>query len=93
MNLFPDISESELGPRKGRGRKTGHAAPLGTGPDGETCRSCLHYCVVRPGANTYRKCGLMRDEWTHGPGTDIRARDAACRCWEAQESAKVPDSG
>lgn len=66
-------------------RKTGHAAPVGTGPAGETCRSCAHMeRLDRDTGRVYRKCGLMRRFWTNGPGSDIRAGDAACKRWEAK---------
>lgn len=61
--------------------KKGYAAPPGTGPVGERCRSCKH--LARKGrAKTYLKCGLMRRHWTNGPGTDILAKSPACRHWE-----------
>ena len=56
-------------------------APIGSGPVGETCKTCKHYTKVQ-WANTYRKCGLMLAHWTKGPGTDIRAGWAACEKWE-----------
>ena len=59
----------------------GHAARPGTGPEGETCKSCKHY-TLRHFAGTYRKCGLTRAKWTGGAGTDIRAGDPACEKWE-----------
>src|ERR1043166_2106187 len=59
----------------------GHAAPPGTGPAGETCKTCEHY-TLRKWAKAYRKCGLMREHWTSGGRTDIRARDPACRLWK-----------
>ena len=62
-------------------KKTGHAWKPGTGPEGETCKSCRHY-TIRMYAKAYRKCGLMRDQWTGGPGTDIKASDPACKKWE-----------
>lgn len=65
-------------------RKTvakGYAAPPGSGPPGETCKTCEHYARIRRG-NTYRKCALMKPHWTGGPGTDILARSPACRFWE-----------
>lgn len=62
-----------------------HASKPGTGPEGKTCRDCAHYCLVQPGANTFRKCGLMEHAWTHGPGTDIHARDPACRYFEERK--------
>lgn len=65
-------------PKKGM-----YAAAPGTGPDGETCGSCKH--CHRSGDGRYRKCELVRRLWTHGPGTDIKARSAACSKWEKDE--------
>lgn len=71
-----------------RGRKTtqprGYAAPPGTGPAGETCKSCRHIYRNRM-AKTYLKCRLMQASWTGGVATDIRASAPACRRWEAAE--------
>lgn len=63
--------------------RRGHAANPGSGPKGETCKTCAH-CVrtQSPGGSTFFKCGLMRDHWTHGGGTDIRANDPACKEWK-----------
>lgn len=58
----------------------GHAWTPGTGPAGETCGSCQHIFRNRQ-AKTYLKCELMRSKWTSGYGTDIHARDAACKFW------------
>lgn len=58
------------------------AARSGTGPAGETCRTCRH-CVRLPhSSKTFLKCGLCERQWTHGPGSDIRARWPACKFWE-----------
>lgn len=64
--------------------KKGHAAAPGSGPEGETCGTCRNLFRNRM-AKTYLKCGLMRNFWTGGAGTDIRARDAACSQWAAKE--------
>lgn len=78
MNLFGEPDDI-------RGtRQRGHAGIPGTGPAGETCRTCKHYCLVGGHAKDYRKCGLMRHAWTGGPGTDIRAKDPACKLWDAE---------
>lgn len=81
-SLFRDLPAHQAphsqAPKK---KKTGHAWAPGTGPSGETCASCKHY-TIRRWAGIYRKCGLMREQWTQGPGTDIRARDAASKKWE-----------
>ena len=67
-------------------RQNGYAAPPGTGPHGETCRSCKHYRSVRYHDKTYPKCWLMVKAWTHGYGSDIRASSPACRWWTFPES-------
>lgn len=64
-----------------RARKTGHAAKPGTGPAGETCGSCAHLFRNQQ-ARTYLKCELMRHAWTGGAGSDVGARDPACREWK-----------
>jgi hypothetical protein len=64
---------------KPKRRVDGHAAKSGSGPLGKTCRDCEHCERVRYHDKKYIKCGLMRAVWTHGGGTDIRAKDAACR--------------
>ena len=62
----------------------GHAAPPGSGPAGETCASCANL-VRRTFAKSYLKCNLSRDRWTGGGGSDIRAKDPACKKWEKAE--------
>lgn len=66
---------------KTHGIRGGYAAQPGTGPAGETCKSCKHYTHVMH-ARAYRKCGLMREFWTGGPGSDIKASSPACERWE-----------
>ena len=59
----------------------GYAAPPGSGPEGETCKTCFH--IYRKSmSKTYLKCNLMQAHWTGGGGTDIRASAPACRKWE-----------
>lgn len=88
-DLFGNVitaPEPVANPTKKR-RKTepkGYAAPPGSGPKGETCKSCAHYSGVQL-AKLYRKCGLIRERWTGGPGTDIRAGSPACAFWEASK--------
>jgi hypothetical protein len=79
-----------IAPAKGPGPKggkyyvepRGYAAIPGTGPAGETCGSCAHMVRRRLGG-VYRKCGLMRAQWTGGAKTDIKATSPACSRWEA----------
>lgn len=68
----------------GQYAKQGHAAPPGTGPEGETCGTCQHLRKVGGGNHSFFKCELRRATWTHGPKTDIRAKDPACRLWERE---------
>lgn len=58
------------------------AAKSGTGPEGETCGTCRHR--VKPNG-IHQKCDLVRHLWTFGEATDIKARWAACREWEARQ--------
>jgi hypothetical protein len=68
---------------KKRIKRRGHAWQPGTGPEGETCKTCRFISHKRMG-NTYIKCGHpSAPKWTGGPGTDIRARDPACIKWES----------
>lgn len=61
----------------------GYAAAPGTGPSGETCKTCKHLFRLRY-AKTYLKCAKAR-KVTRGPGTDIRAGAKACACWQQRE--------
>ena len=61
----------------------GYYMPPGTGPAGETCRTC-RFAVARRFSKTYWKCRL-HPQWTGGPGTDIRLKSPACQGWEAKE--------
>jgi len=54
-------------------------APLGSGPEGERCQTCLNLIREEYHGTTYFKCGLMQS--TRGPGTDLRLTDAACFRW------------
>jgi len=51
----------------------------GPGPEGKRCKECKHLARNR----RYYKCGLV--EITHGPGTDIRLKDQACRLFEQEK--------
>ena len=63
--------------------KNGYAAPPGTGPEGETCKTCAHKVRCgNYGGKSFLKCNLRRSTWTSGEGTDILARTPACNKWE-----------
>lgn len=63
----------------------GYAGIPGTGPAGETCKTCQH--IVRRGgcSRRYLKCGLNCRNWTNGPGSDIKAGSPACKFWKEKE--------
>lgn len=82
ISLFGDSIEDQ--PIRQR-RDKAHAAPIGSGPAGTTCKTCRHYCLAAGGARNYRKCLLMKPFWTHGPGSDIRAKDPSCRKYIPEE--------
>ena len=75
-DLFPDWT-----PPPPPLKRKGHAGTPGEGPEGETCRSCQNY-TLRMYSKVYRKCWLVKDGWTKGPATDIKAGDLACEKWE-----------
>lgn len=77
--LTPEERRRLLHPPKAK--KTGHIAPPGTGPAGETCGSCDHKRRRLGVQGHFLKCGLNEANWTGGYGTDIRAKDAACKMW------------
>lgn len=52
---------------------------IGKGPDGKTCDDCEYLRRYRM-AKTYMKCG--QQAITSGAGTDIRAKDEACRLFK-----------
>ena len=82
MELF---SDDEVGPATPL-PKGGYAARPGTGPSGETCKTCTHLRHVRYHATTFLKCGLTEKQWTHGTGTDINASADACLHWEQTDA-------
>jgi hypothetical protein len=65
--------------------RKGYAAPPGTGPEGEKCKTCAHDRRSNEyGAKQFHKCELMKAHWTGGYGTDILANSPACRHWQAR---------
>ena len=76
--FFAKIAQDDAG-----AGKRGHFARPGSGPQGETCKSCKHLTSNRLG-KTYLKCGKNRARWTGGEASDVRARDPACSGWEAE---------
>ena len=66
-------------PARKKSKKNGYAATPGTGPEGETCRTCDHK-TYHERTKRYYKCDLIN--WGHGKGTDILLRSPACHRWE-----------
>ena len=89
MDLFgAPIPDRALTPRerkrlRGTPKPKGYAWHPGSGPEGETCKSCEHIARIVSGSRrVFRKCALMKAHWTHGPGSDIKASAPACKFWE-----------
>ena len=80
MNLFADFPPEPSRTKKSKAT----AGTCGRGPAGETCGTCQHITRIEYHDKRYVKCGLMKHEWTHGPGTDIRVKWEACEHWEAE---------
>jgi len=82
VEVAEDVINAPVAVKKKRDETPkGYAAPPGTGPAGETCRTCLNLCRVTY-AKTYFKCALLRPRWTSSYATEIRAKAPACRLWE-----------
>lgn len=64
-----------------RGAPKGNASPIGSGPAGETCRTCAHSRCIKF-AKTYHKCALVKA--TCGLGSDIRLKWPACSQWQGK---------
>jgi hypothetical protein len=63
----------------------GYAAKPGTGPEGESCKSCRHSIHAGTGGKRFPKCELMLACWTSSRRTDILMGAAACSKWERDE--------
>ena len=63
-----------------------YAAAPGTGPVGETCKSCLHCWSQRYSKRRIHKCYLLVDGWTFTAATDIRMSSPACSQWAVRRN-------
>lgn len=68
-----------------RRRRRGYAAVPGTGPEGETCRTCKHIYFVQPNVKRFYKCRLT--PLTRGSASDIKVKSPACSQWKKPEPA------
>lgn len=76
--MTPSERRKLLKPNKQKGL---HADRPGSGPAGESCKTCANLVRLRF-SKVYLKCGLVRAHWTGGAATDVKARDAACSKWD-----------
>ena len=74
----------EVPHKKRRYTVGGYAQRPGSGPVGETCRSCAHATKwnTDTAAGGFWKCVLIKP--TRGPGTDIRLKSPACAYWKSK---------
>jgi len=91
QDLFGDVPAGTprgpaLGPKGGKHyvKPWGYFMPPGTGPEGETCGSCMHITVKGNTAGRYLKCMRMQLKWTGGRKSDILSRSPACSGWAPQ---------
>lgn len=68
----------------------GYAAVPGTGPEGETCKTCRHL-FRRKMSHVYLKCKLMERQWTRGTASDIKAKTPACARWEPKPDTNLTE--
>ena len=65
-------------PKAETGRPNGYPTQPGTGPAGETCKSCGNCVIMRK----WRKCAVMQGRWTCGRGSDVASASPACSMWK-----------
>jgi len=70
--------------------KGGYAAVPGTGPEGETFKTCRHL-FRRKMSHVYLKCKLMEQQWTCGTASDIKAKTPACARWEPKPDTNLTE--
>jgi len=87
QGLFELTPKQELLHKIGQSEAKGYAWHPGTGPEGETCKTC-RFPVQGCGSKTYYKCEMNKARWTHSRRTDILLKAPACRHWEAKEETK-----
>ena len=60
----------------------GYGAPPGSGPQGETCKTCRYRVQMSGSSQRWSKCEKARWRWTGGRATDILASAPACKLWQ-----------
>ena len=79
--------ERKRAKRRAKETPRGYYAPPGTGPAGETYKTCRHAVKISGGNRAFWKCDRRRASWTRSYGTDIRVGAPACKGWEAKAEA------
>lgn len=79
--MTPDLFGAEIREPK-KNQVKGYASRPGSGPAGETCRTCARKVQRHVTSRRYWKCSLLKP--TAGPGTDIRLKSPACAYWSAE---------
>lgn len=83
----PDSKRQTFSKRKPT-RINGYAEAPGSGPDGETCKTCK-FATAHQHAKRYWKCILRQRFWTGGAGSDIKLKSPACSRWESKDASSV----
>lgn len=80
LHLFGGVEPHPESPEKYSGLRRRLCTPAapGSGPAGKFCRNCEFLRHINYHDRTYLKCGQMSRYWTHGSGSDIRAKWRAC---------------
>ena len=84
-----DEARAAMGKKRTDAIPRGYAAPPGSGPQGETCKTCEHIYRNRM-SKTYLKCSLNRANWSGGRGSDIKASAPACSRWSPGDKDERP---
>lgn len=72
---------------RGAGRPNGYAAEPGSGPTGESCKTCDNCVRVKLSSKSVYKCELVA--WTGGRATDVLVTAPACRFWVRPASTPI----
>lgn len=71
---------------KAKGKRSyaarGYARRPGSGPDGETCKTCGHCCKLHRDGWAGYKCAVIRHRWSRSPATDVALRSPACEAFQ-----------
>ena len=70
----------------------GYAGTPGSGPKGETCKTCEHRVKLRANSKRFYKCGKNKAHWSRSITTDIVLKMPACLHWE-QSLSTTPRNG